>query len=128
MCYFVNACFREREVSILVDALNPLCGWNLTMDEFFETGKRILTLQRAYSHREAGHDRKDDTMSGRMFDVPLPTGDGPRGGQVIPREQLAKTQDEFYTLVGWEKDGLPSDATLKKMGLDFVIADMRKKK
>jgi aldehyde:ferredoxin oxidoreductase len=127
MCLFVNACFRERHTSILVDALNPLCGWNLTMDEFMTAGKRILTLQRAYSHREGGVSRKDDTMSDRMFDVPLPK-EGPRGGAVITREEMKKAQDEYYAMLEWDDNGLPSDATLKKYGLDFAIPDMRAKK
>jgi len=125
MCYFVNACFREREVSILVDMLNPLCGWNMTMDEFFETGKRILTLQRAYSHREGGVTRKDDTVSDRLFKVALP--EGPRKGAILTQEELKKGQDDYYALLGWDDNGLPSNDALKKYGLDFAIADMRAK-
>ena len=126
MCYFVAPTFLARHDSIYIDVLNPLCGWNINKEEWLNTGRRILALQRAYSHREAGFDRKDDTVADRMF-TPLPN-EGPRGGAVITREEMTKMQDDYYALLEWDKDGLPSDATLKKFGLDFVIADMRTKK
>ncbi len=119
LCYFVPAAWRKREVSILVDMLNPLCGWNMTMDEFQLAGKRILTLQRAYSHREGGVSRKDDTVPPRMLEERVPS--GPKKGSIVTREQLKKNQDDHYALMGWNDDGLPSAETLKKYGLDFAL-------
>ena len=125
MCYFVPACWKEREVSILIDMLNPLCGWDMTMEEFQTAGKRILTLQRAYSHREGGVTRKDDSVPPRMLEETVPS--GPKKGSVVTKEQLKKNQDDYYALVGWDDNGLPSAATIKKYGLDFA-ADFAKKK
>ena len=123
MCYFVPAAWRARQVSILIDVLNPLCDWNMNMDELQTIGRRVLTLQRAYSHREGKVSRKDDTLSDRLFNEPLT--EGPAAGRVVTREEVKKMQDEYYALLGWDDNGIPTDATLKKYGLDFAIADMR---
>ena len=125
MCYFVPATWGKRQVSMLVDMINPLCGWDMTMEELQTVGKRVLTIQRAFSHREAGISRKDDTLPDRMFEEKLP--EGPKKGAIVTREEMKKAQDTYYALVGWDNDGIPSDETLKKYGMDFVIADMRKK-
>lgn len=123
MCYFVPATWKERHVSLLVDMLNPLCGWDMTMDEFMTSGKRILTLQRAYSHREAKISRKDDVLAERMFKEPL--AEGPKKGAIVTREEMKQAQDEHYALMGWDADGVPTADILKKYGLDFALADMK---
>jgi len=46
---------------------------------------------------------------------------------VISREEMTKAQDEYYAFLDWDKDGVPSNDSLKKHGLDFAIADMRAK-
>jgi aldehyde:ferredoxin oxidoreductase len=124
LCYFVPGVWGSRQLSIVLEMLNPLCGWQLTPDEFQEIGKRILTLQRAYSIRESGYSRKDDTLPPRMFEDPLP--EGPKKGSFITKEEMKKAQDTHYALMGWNADGIPEEAILKKYSLDFAIADMRK--
>ena len=125
MCYFVPATWKERNLSLLVEMLNPLCGWDLTMDEFTTIGKRILTLQRAFSCREGGVTRKDDTLADRMFKEKLPL--GPRKDAVVTQEEMKKAQDEYYAYLGWDDNGIPSAETLKRYGMDFIkIADMKK--
>ena len=126
MCYFVPTTWGKRSMSLLIDMINPLCGWDMTLEELQLMGKRILILQRAYSHREGGITRKDDVLPTRMYEEPLP--EGPKKGAVVTREEMKKAQDSHYSILGWDDDGVPSDETLKKYGLDFVIADMRAKK
>jgi aldehyde:ferredoxin oxidoreductase len=104
--------------------LNPLCGWNLTLDEAMTVGKRTLTLQRAFNHREGGMSRKDDILPERMMKEPLP--EGPKKGGVVTAEMLKKMQDEHYALLGWDSDGVPTSETLKKYGLDFALDSLKK--
>jgi aldehyde:ferredoxin oxidoreductase len=124
LCYFVPGTWRERQISIVVDMLNSLCGWNFTPEEFQTAGKRILTLQRAYSIREGKVSRKDDTVPPRMFEEKLP--DGPKKGGVITEEMMKKAQDTYYALVGWDADGIPTEESMKKYGLDFAMKDIKK--
>jgi aldehyde:ferredoxin oxidoreductase len=87
-------------------------------------GKRTLTLQRAYSHREAGVSRKDDILPERLMKEPLP--EGPKKDKLVTAEMLKKMQDEYYALVGWDDNGVPTPETLKKYGLDFALDALKK--
>ena len=123
LCYFVPATWRERNFSILADMANPLCGWNLTVDELMTIGKRQLTLQRAFSHREGGVNRADDGVPPRFLE-PLP--EGPKKGAAITLDELKKAQDDYYALLGWDANGVPTADTLKKYGLDFAADSLKK--
>ena len=124
LCYFVPATWGERSSSILPEMLNPLCGWNLTLDEAMTVAKRTLTLQRAFSRREGGISRKDDILAERMMKESLP--EGPKKGGVVTAEMLKKAQDEYYASMGWDADGVPTSETLKKYGLEFALDALKK--
>jgi len=122
MCYFVAYTFRDRMLSILPEMMNPLCGWDLTLDEAMTAAKRTLTLQRMYSHREGGMTRKDDTVPPRML-LPLP--EGPKKGAKVTEEMIKKIQNEYYAAMGWDDNGLPTEEGLKKLGLDFAVDGLK---
>lgn len=124
MCDFINGTWRDRAWTMLVDLINPLCGWDMTMEELTQAGKRIVTLQRAYSHREGGVSRKDDMPPPRMMKEPLP--EGPKKGEVITPESIKKAQDDYYAYVGWDADGVPTKEILTAYGLDFALDSLKK--
>ena len=102
--------------------LNPLCGWNIDDAEFALIGKRIITLQRAYSHREAGDSRATDTAFDRSF-TPLP--EGPKAGAKWTKEEFKKLQDDYYAYFGWDNNGVPTEKSLKDYGLDFCMDSLK---
>jgi len=124
LCFFVPYTWGERIYSILPEMINPLCGWNFTLDEAMNVAKRTLTLQRAYSHREGGISRKDDILPERMMQEKLP--EGPKKGGLITAEMLKKAQDEYYAMMGWDADGVPTPETLKRYGLEFAMDALKK--
>ncbi len=73
-------------------------------------GERTWNLERLFNQRE-GFSSKDDTLPPRFFS-PLPEG-GSRNRVVHLEEMLA----EYYSLRGWDKEGQPSESTLKRLGL-----------
>jgi aldehyde:ferredoxin oxidoreductase len=79
-----------------------------------QLGERIYTLERAYIARE-GIRRKDDTLPDHYFDAPVP--DGPSKGQHIDRAEFQKMLDQYYSLHGWDSDGVPTRETLERLGL-----------
>jgi len=122
MCTFASALLWGGEnAKITVGMLNPLCGWNMTEDDYWTTGKRILTMERVFNVRE-GISRKDDTLPKRLRTETLPA--GPKKGAVFTEEDTKKMQDEFYSFLGWDAKGIPTEAILKAYGLEYIIDDV----
>jgi aldehyde:ferredoxin oxidoreductase len=86
-----------------------------------KTGERTLCLERCFNVRE-GFDRKDDTLPKRMRTEPLKDA-GPATGQTV--KNLDGLLDEFYDALGYTRQGIPSEAKLKELGLDWVVADVK---
>jgi aldehyde:ferredoxin oxidoreductase len=59
--------------------------------------------------------RKEDTLPPRIMDEPSPA--GPAKGKVITSKILNKMLDEYYALRGWDQNGIPTEETLKRLGL-----------
>jgi aldehyde:ferredoxin oxidoreductase len=48
---------------------------------------------------------------------PIP--DGKLKGRYCPQEELDKMLDQYYTLRGWTRDGIPTPDKLQELGLKF---------
>ena len=79
--------------------------------------ERVITLERAFNIRE-GFGRKDDSLPSRFTDEPMPNS-GPYTGQTV--RNLDGLIDEYYRLMGYTKEGVPSLEKLKDLGLQDVI-------
>jgi aldehyde:ferredoxin oxidoreductase len=42
-------------------------------------------------------------------------------------EDTKKMQDRYYAYYGWDDNGIPTEATLKALKLDYAMADVLKK-
>jgi aldehyde:ferredoxin oxidoreductase len=122
MCSFASALIWGGEnARITVGMLNPLCGWHMTEEDYWTTGKRILTMERVFNVRE-GVSRKDDILPKRLTTEKLPA--GPKKGAVFTEEDTKKMQDDFYSFIGWDALGIPTEATLKAYGLEYAMDDI----
>ena len=120
MCSFVGGYpWGKQTPGIFTAMLNPLCGWNMTDDEYWTTGKRIISLERCFNARE-GISRKDDFLPKRLMTEKLP--EGPKKGAVVSQAEMKKMQDEYYAYFGWDDNGIPTEETLKELGLEFAIS------
>lgn len=122
ICSYVGGYWSPK---MFIDLLNPLCGWKMTEADFWTAGKRIQTLERCFNVRE-GISRKDDTLPKRMLTEALP--EGPKKGAVFSSAEMKKVQDDYYAYFGWDENGIPTEATLKSLGLDYAIDAMKKAK
>ncbi len=82
--------------------------------------ERIINLERLYNVR-LGFSRKDDTLPERILKTPVPH--GPSMGEVLDLEPML---DEYYTLMGWDANGIPEADKLHELGikLDRATGDI----
>ena len=89
-------------------------GQALTLAGLTEVGERIWNLERLFNIG-AGFGRSDDTLPDRCFE---PIKGEASQGAVITRESFAKMLDEYYAVRGWTAEGVPTPATLKRLGIE----------
>ena len=106
-------------------------GWTITNDEWMNTyGRRIIQIQRT-AILLGGPDivwnpAKDDDNPQRWY-TPLPTGH--KAGSAPTRQEFLEARKKAYADYGWDENGIPTSAELKKLGLkdvDRVLASLRK--
>ncbi len=96
-------------------------GFHFTEEAMLEIGERIINLERAYLIRE-GIRRKDDYLPARFLKEPLPNGNSK--GSIFKIEPML---DEYYAERGWDlKTGIPKAERLRKIGLKYVIEDLKR--
>jgi aldehyde:ferredoxin oxidoreductase len=105
--------------SMLVAAVGePKFG---SADYLWHVGEKVYNLERCFNIRD-GFSRKDDTLPKRMYTEPLIG--GIRDGEIIRKPDVII--DEYYEARGWDKNGIPTKATLKRLGLEEVDKDIAK--
>jgi aldehyde:ferredoxin oxidoreductase len=109
LCHFPSFGMTLKELYQLVNATT---GFQYSdVHEFENIGERINTLCRMFNIRE-GFSRDHDTLPERNLRQPMP--DGPARGQVV---ELDPMLDEYYALMGWDKNGIPPTSNLAELGL-----------
>ncbi|MHB9945270.1 aldehyde ferredoxin oxidoreductase [Clostridium botulinum] len=99
-----------------VDMYNVVVGGKLhNAESIMEAGDRIWTLEKLFN-LEAGIDSSHDTLPKRLLKEPIP--EGPSKGCV---HKLTELLPEYYAVRGWDKNGIPTEDTLKKLGLEEYI-------
>jgi aldehyde:ferredoxin oxidoreductase len=102
--------------------LNAVTGWDIGLEDLEKIGERIFTLERAFNCRE-GMGRKDDVLPYRVTHEPIP--EGTAKGKCFSLEKLEVALNYYYSLRGWDKEGIPTPDTLRKLGLEFAIEQTR---
>jgi len=87
-----------------------------------ERGAAIVNLSKCFNIRE-GWTREDDHPPEKIFKEAHTK--GPAKGVTLNEEGYQTLLSGYYKAREWdEKTGIPTDATLKKLGLDFVIGKL----
>jgi aldehyde:ferredoxin oxidoreductase len=97
--------------------VRAVTGWDVTLDELMELGKRRLMLMRTFNARE-GLTRKDDRLPKKFF-KPL-GGTGPTAGKSLTPEEFEAALDEYYRLAGLTENGIPRPETLQKLDVAWA--------
>jgi aldehyde:ferredoxin oxidoreductase len=115
MCRFTS----ERGFGMYVSEpyatmVRAVTGWDMTVEELERVGERIVNLERMFNVRE-GVRRAQDVLPWRVMHEPIP--DGPSAGMHCPPDELSAMLDDYYTLRGWDADGVPTPARLVALQL-----------
>jgi aldehyde:ferredoxin oxidoreductase len=122
ICSFTNfLVYGAGTDKIITDMLNPLCGWNWKTEDYWKTAKTIFTTERVFNVRE-GISSKDDRLPSRMFKEKLPA--GPRKDAIFTDADQKDMETKTYGFFGWDEKGIPTEASLKAYGLDYLIPDV----
>jgi aldehyde:ferredoxin oxidoreductase len=100
-----------------VDMMKAVTGWDLTVEELMEVGRRRIDLFRTFNARE-GLGRKDDKLPKKFFKKL--TGTGPTAGFALTHEEVDSAIDHYYKLAGLNSDGAPTRETLKKHDIEWA--------
>jgi aldehyde:ferredoxin oxidoreductase len=93
-------------------AISYVTGVKYSRRTFLRIGERTFNLERLFSLRE-GFTSKDDVLPLRFIGEPFK--EGPIAGKVAP---LTKMLLKYYKFRGWNEVGIPTEAHLKRLGID----------
>ncbi|MBU2227487.1 MAG: aldehyde ferredoxin oxidoreductase C-terminal domain-containing protein, partial [Proteobacteria bacterium] len=105
---------------LLLACLNAVTGWELTLDDAFTIGRRVINQLRMFNFRH-GMKKEDERPSKRYGSVPI---DGPAQGKNI-MEKWNSMLENYYKSMGWNTEtGKPLPETLRNLGLPELIKDL----
>jgi len=112
---FINKCSPALAIHLPVvfhqtRGFQYAVGMPMTFGKYLRCGERGYTLERYVSAR-FGVSAKDDALPKRLTDTPQDP-DDPK--TKVPLEQMKKT---YYKARGWDADGIPTQRTLRKLGI-----------
>jgi len=110
----------STDPKLQLDCFNAVTGWELTLEDAFTIGRRVVNQLRIFNFRH-GMKKDDERPSKRYGSIPV---DGPAKGKNI-MEKWDGMLENYYTLMGWDpKTGRPLPETLKKLGLEELVKDL----
>ena len=102
---------RVQDVDLWPAIWSAITGIPLSRGAFLKAGERIHVLERYMNTRE-GISRKDDALPERLLT---------EGRECDPKKRtvpLHEMLDVYYKIRGYDANGIPTDATLQRLGID----------
>lgn len=111
VCQFIMSAVS---ISDLVELLNSVTGWNMSVEEFLRVGERSINLKRLIN-LSCGLTPEQDTCPDRLISEPFTTGSA--AGHL---PDLSAMLEEYYQTRGWNDKGVPLAETLDKLDLTTI--------
>jgi aldehyde:ferredoxin oxidoreductase len=101
-------------------------GMTITLEDMYKVADRTYALIRAFWVREFGKQWSNsmDMVSARWFTEPLTK--GPFKGAKLDKTKYEAMLQMYYKKRGWDNRGIPTKATLTKLGLTDVAQELGK--
>lgn len=109
----------RTDVLLLTEAVNAATGWDMSVEEVMEIGRRAVNLLRAFNIRH-GISPELDLPSTRYGSAPI---DGPVAGKTVQPHWNQMLAD-YYRLMGWDESGVPKRETLEALEIGKVADDL----
>jgi aldehyde:ferredoxin oxidoreductase len=99
---------------MLPELLNAVTGWDTGLTELLRVAERIITLMRLFNVREC-FTAADDWLPERFLQ---PKTDGPLANIIIDRAAYEKAKKYYYTLMGWDANGVPLPEKVEELYIE----------
>ena len=118
MCQFVfGPAWHLYGMKQLVEAVQAITGWEVSLDELMRLGERRLNMLRAFNARE-GFDRSQDVLPKKLNKAL--TG-GRSDGVFVTPEEVEQAKDWYYAMAGWDvSTGTPTRAKLEELEIGWL--------
>ncbi|MFC1848145.1 aldehyde ferredoxin oxidoreductase C-terminal domain-containing protein [Chloroflexota bacterium] len=122
-CTFPGNSLECFGLEILAKMLVAACGEKKfgKEDYLWQAAECVHNLERCFNIQE-GFTREDDNLPERFYTEPLKG--GIRDGEIVRKPDVII--DEYYEARGWDNNGIPTAATLGRLGLQDVEKDIAK--
>lgn len=108
LCLFTSFALGAPDYAALI---NNVCGTDHDGDSIFKAGERIWNLEKLFN-LESGVTPAQDTLPRRLLEDPIP--EGPSKGWT---HKLSDLLPEYYSLRGWNAQGIPTEERLRELGI-----------
>ncbi len=108
LCKFTMRGFKAEDYAKLISSY---MGKEINVDDILKIGERIFNLERMYNIRE-GFRREHDTLPKRLLEEEV-TVEGRKTRAYIDI-------DRYYSVRGWNEDGIPTKEKLEELGLTWI--------
>jgi aldehyde:ferredoxin oxidoreductase len=115
--------FRALSLNQLTSIVSWITGWKTSLFEVLKAGERGVTMARAFNILR-GFTSDDDTLPDRMFE---PLRAGALKGHKIDKPAFMKALKLYYGMMGWDKNGIPTEAKLEELGIGWVYNLLKSK-
>ena len=102
----------EKEAALV----RGITGSGTVARELLQVGERVLHLERLINLR-LGATPQDDRLPDMFYEISVPS--GPKKGQKL--DNFASAVSKFYSVMGWDPEGIPEKETLQSCKLDSLI-------
>jgi aldehyde:ferredoxin oxidoreductase len=119
VCPFASAPVRILSLADVAAIGRAVTGWDVDDEEVLAWGARRMQLMRIYNDRE-GLTAADDRLPDRFFDEPIDA--GPLAGSRLDRAAFGAMVGDYYELMGWDGDGIPTPSTRMRHDLGWTLA------
>jgi aldehyde:ferredoxin oxidoreductase len=118
MCQFVwGASWQLYGPEQMVQMIQAVTGWDVTIQELMTVGERRLNLMRLFNARE-GFDHKQDTLPEKFLARGLEG--GPTQDWKVDRDAFQTALKEYYRQCQWDQEtGNPTSETLNRLGVSW---------